>query len=642
MARTAPVPNIPPIPGMCPSIAVMGGGGGGGGGGGKGGGTGDGSVGAGGDGSADGAGGDGSSAGSCGPGSGNGCSNPQHGNAGTTAAGDPVDVLTGRVFTVAARDLVLPGPIPLVFARSYSSTARARDVGLGHGWTHSLAWEVEVHRDRVTLWKADGRREVFDSLPVGEEGRTIDLVVRRHTSGFDVLRDRLRYELREVRGGQGSFSLSAIVDGYGNRIELGYDDRGRLAELRDSASRAVRLRWGDSGRIERVEAYNAAAQGQWCVFQRYVYDDVGDLVAATGAGGATHRYAYDRHLLVAHEAPSRRTTHYVYDASARCVETWVDYPGGADESLDCDVPRLLADGLTKAKGVLHVKIDAQDDYVEVADSRSVRRYFRNALGKFDKAVVGGGVSTNRYDPQGRLLAHTDPLGATWTWRLDPWGRLDSTTDPLGGETRYLYDAAGRLREALDPCGRRMRYDRNAQGDVTLESDDLGPLLRFAYDTRGLLTQLTMPNGGSTFFEYDDQGNRVRVREPSGGERHIRYDYFGTPVACVDEHGAETRFLWDASHRLTSLRYADGSSVDFEFDALGRLTALRSARGQRFELRWSGFDAVVEVRRPNGTRVAFRYDREGELVRVVNENDEEHRIVRDGVGHVVEELSHPLI
>jgi hypothetical protein len=41
MARTAPVPNIPPIPGMCPSIAVLAGGGDGGGGSGKGAGDGD-------------------------------------------------------------------------------------------------------------------------------------------------------------------------------------------------------------------------------------------------------------------------------------------------------------------------------------------------------------------------------------------------------------------------------------------------------------------------------------------------------------------------------------------------------------------------------------------------------------------------
>ena len=77
MARTAPVPNIPPIPGMCPSVAVMGGGGGGTGGSGKGAGDGDGSVGGGGDGSGSDASGDQKNG---------GC-----------AAGDPVCPITGRV-----------------------------------------------------------------------------------------------------------------------------------------------------------------------------------------------------------------------------------------------------------------------------------------------------------------------------------------------------------------------------------------------------------------------------------------------------------------------------------------------------------------------------------------------------------------
>ncbi|WP_433936252.1 DUF6531 domain-containing protein [Sorangium cellulosum] len=37
---------------------------------------------------------------------------------------------------------------PLVFAmeRAYSSSAHERDVGLGRGWSHSLAWSLVRHR----------------------------------------------------------------------------------------------------------------------------------------------------------------------------------------------------------------------------------------------------------------------------------------------------------------------------------------------------------------------------------------------------------------------------------------------------------------------------------------------------------------
>src|SRR5690242_16487951 len=101
MARTAPAPDIPPIPGMCPSVAVLAGGGDAGGGSGKGAGSGDGSEGAG-------AGTGGENA----EGDGKGAPDPaKYPDCGT--ASHPVDVVTGRVFTHAIEVLSLPGPLPL-------------------------------------------------------------------------------------------------------------------------------------------------------------------------------------------------------------------------------------------------------------------------------------------------------------------------------------------------------------------------------------------------------------------------------------------------------------------------------------------------------------------------------------------------
>ncbi|MEJ7730771.1 MAG: DUF6531 domain-containing protein [Polyangiaceae bacterium] len=45
--------------------------------------------------------------------------------------GRRVDVATGRVFTFEEVEIDLPGPLPLQWARSYSSSAAARDCGLG-------------------------------------------------------------------------------------------------------------------------------------------------------------------------------------------------------------------------------------------------------------------------------------------------------------------------------------------------------------------------------------------------------------------------------------------------------------------------------------------------------------------------------
>ncbi|WP_437287294.1 DUF6531 domain-containing protein [Sorangium sp. So ce406] len=139
MARTAPVPNIPAIPGMNPGVFILGGGGGGGGSDGAGGRGGKGRQGAG-----------GSNGGKSASGGGKGALDPQrYPLCGTKS--HPVDVATGRAFTHPSVIVELPGPLPLRLTRSYSSTACERDVGLGWGWAHALGWHIEERRRTLVV-----------------------------------------------------------------------------------------------------------------------------------------------------------------------------------------------------------------------------------------------------------------------------------------------------------------------------------------------------------------------------------------------------------------------------------------------------------------------------------------------------------
>src|SRR5688572_27865460 len=119
--RTAPVPNIPAIPGMNPGVFVLGGGGDGGGAGGRGGGAGKDKQGANGKNGGDNASGGGK--GACGSGQNGGACPNHHGKKGSGkgSKGDPVDIVTGRVFTIPVTDVHLPGPLPLTLTRSYTS-----------------------------------------------------------------------------------------------------------------------------------------------------------------------------------------------------------------------------------------------------------------------------------------------------------------------------------------------------------------------------------------------------------------------------------------------------------------------------------------------------------------------------------------
>lgn len=629
MARTAPVPDIPPIPGMCPSIAVLAGGGDGGGGSGESAGDGDGDNNAAGDGSGEQAAGDGRGA-------------PDYQKyPGCGYASHPVDVVTGRAFTHPVTDLALPGPLPLVFERMYSSKMSNRDTGLGFGWGHSFGWEVEVRRRSIVVWNQQGTAVEFPMIAVGGEALgPWGWLIRREAWGFAVdAGDGCWHLFSEAFDAGKRWRLTAIEDRNRNRIAITYDD-GRLVEVKDSAGRIVRVKTTPEGRIASLEALNAVQSGRWVCFARYLYDERGDLVAATDADGHTARFAYeDRHLLTLDTDRSGLAFHFAYDEQGRCVESWGDYPGQVDPSLDADLPRYLADGTTRAKGVHHCRFSFfENGYSEVADSTQVRRFFGNALGLLDKKVDGGGVETARYDDRGFLLARTDAMKATTTFERDARGRLLRLVDPLGRVTQIRRDVAGLEVEIVDPKGGITELTRDRFGNLVTIVNALGATTSVRYDERGQPTEVVDAIGGKGTITYDAQGNLVVVTQPNGASFTYTYDAFGRRVTSTDPLGGTSRNVFSDRGDLVTVIDALGGVQRYEYDGEGHLVREISASGSTTEYAWGGYHKVCTKRRADGNTVELRYNREGELVLVKNEKGEEHRIERDAHGRPIGEAT----
>ncbi|WP_437914192.1 RHS repeat-associated core domain-containing protein [Sorangium sp. So ce302] len=640
MARTAPVPNIPAIPGMNPGVWIMGGGGGGGGKGGRGGsGNGDGQGGSANHGGNNPDGG-GKGANGCGNGQGAGaCSNPVHGGSGGTSAGDPVDVVTGRVFTLPTLDLGLPGPLPLVVQRRYSSSARDRDMGLGFGWSHSLSWEIELSRRAVRITQDDG---TVVTAPLLEEGETRPLVgqivLRRAAWGFALTTEdglTLLFNERHQLGSR--YRLTALLDRNGNCIELGYDVSG-LAWIRDCVQRFVRVRRERSGRIAAFEVRTTTSPSGWHAFFTYRYDERGDLVEATDAEGHVCRYAYDEeHRLVTHAYRSGLVVHYRYDREGRCIETWGEYPAQEDPSLADGVPVFLADGVTRARGIFHCKLEfSGDGYSEVADSLRVRRFFGNKHGKVDRSTWGAGVLSHEYDSLGNIVAFRDAMGATTRFERDAAGRVTAVVDPLGRRTQYAFDDRGALTELVRADGSALRYTRDDLGNLLAVEDRRGAIVMYDYDERGLVSVATLPNGGVTRFEHDAHGNRTAVIEPNGAKKTIYYDDLGRVVATIDALGAVTRYAYDARGLLRTVSDPAGGVTTFEFDAEGRLARIVDAARRVGRLTWGGLNVLCEVQHDGAGPIRYRYNREGHLIEVHNERGQVHRFVRSLAGHVIRE------
>jgi RHS repeat-associated protein len=573
-----------------------------------------------------------------------------HGNGAEKHAGDgqpgqckdghPVDVVTGRAYTLPAVELELPGPLPLVFARVYSTTARERDVGLGFGWACSWSWEIEVRRRALVVWSDEGIATEFPVLDVGAE----------HVGpwGWTLRRERERFVLDKGDGLRRVFAaadesarrwqLIDLRDRNENRIELTYDEDGRLREVRDSAGRTVRVESTRAGRVASIQVYNARARGRWIACTRYAYDEEGHLVAAFDAEGHATRYQYDEeHRLTCETDRCGLAFRFMYDRAGRCVETWGEVPGKRDLSLAEDVPAKLADGHTRARGVHDVRLDYHDGpYTEVADSTQVRRYFGNRHGLYEKRVQGVGVEEATYDERGLVLAQMDGAGAVTTYERDARGNVVRVVDPLGRCTTYERDARGLVVKVLDPAGGVHEIQRDARGNVIHEADPTGAVWSYSYDPRGLVTSITSPAGGITRCSYDGDGNLVEQTGPTGARWRWACDLLGRCTAAIDPLGNETRFVWTERGDVAAVFEADGGATRYTYDGEQRRCEIQGP-GQRTAGRtWGGFMCVVAKTNAMGDTARFRYSREGALTQVVNENGEVHEILRNAAGLVVGE------
>jgi RHS repeat-associated protein len=613
---------------MCPGIVVLGGGGGSGGEDGDGGGDGGDGSGAGG-GNGEGAGGDGKSA-----------PDPEkYPDCGS--ASHPVDVVTGRAYTHPIVDLALPGPLPFVLQRIYSSKARLVDAGFGYGWSHPFGWSIDVRHRDTRILNDKGIAVDFPKVPAsGDVLGPWGWILRRDGDGFMLDADdgvQRFFAPAGLRGHQ--YRLVRIEDANRNRISLAYDGR-RLSEVTDSAGRVIRFHGTKAGQITSVEVLNAISQGQWVCFATYTYDEHGNLASVTDADGHTARYEYDGdHRLTVDTDRTGLAFHFVYGRDGRCSESWGDYPGKRDPSLIDVLPKILADGTTKAKGIHHCKFDYMPGNLsEVADSTQVRRFFGNEHGTLDKRVEKGAVTTATYREDGHLMSRMDAMLAETTFERDARGRLLKITDALGRVTGVERDGNGLPVVITDPAGGITRFERDNRGNALFVSDAAGAMTAYRHDERGLMTEEVSPTGARRTYTYDAQLNLTAIVEANGSTWRLAYDGLGRLLSRTDPLGAETRYMYSARGDLLGVRDALGGVTRYAYDGEGHLTQVVDPKGRITSLQWGGYHKLCSRKDANGNEVRLRYNLEGELCEVYNEHGEIHRLTYDVAGNLIGETT----
>ena len=548
--------------------------------------------------------------------------------------------MTGVVYTQPELDVFLPGLFPLQIERFYRSASADRDVGMGHGWSHTLAWWIEITRRGVRVHTNDGR-----SVEMQKPAAQGDVVVGREAwkltgeaRGFSLdMNDGFRRFFTESAGpGDAHWVLTEVRDKNGNAIRLDYD-RGLLMGVRDTVGRAVRVRRARSGHIEAFEMRNAPEQGRWVPFVTYAYDERRDLVSVTDADGIAMRFAYDAdHRLVAEAHPSGLVFHFIYDSHGHCTETWGDYGGLPIPGLAADVPAVLSNGRTRAKGIYHAKIDYHmAGQTEVDDSRCLRRVVGNSFGKIDKLATGSRVTTWNYNKVGQPVSREDPLNRVSRWQYGDDGMMRSYQDASGATTTFERDEHGDIVRVLEEDG-ATDIARNQAGNVTATRDSAGRVTTYERDGRGALAALIEPNGARYEYRYDAQYNLVELVDPLGRSYRWAYDAFGRPVAYRNPTNAETLYTYTDGGRELGVFLPNRGALRYSYDASGFLSQLELPDGRTALLRWGHYQKIIASVEPDGRTTTFSYDREGYLRRVTNAAGEPYSFDRNAYGEATAE------
>lgn len=540
-----------------------------------------------------------------------------------------VDIASGRV-TLDYEDVAVPGKVALVWDRRYSTDLLKKPATrLGLGWTcryyatltHKMGKFSFITPEGVTETLADPNGLVAKGGIIRHFGAFLEIFQQNQcyiVQSWNVENgDVWRYCFKQNAAGEPS-RLDSIEDVTGQRLELIWDDAGRLLSIRQRMERReLRLAYNKAGYVELVALY--APNGEHHFLARYIYDSYGRQIEARDAADFADRFEYDAHGRLSREiVKDGGVFHYRYDHKGRCV---------------------LRTGLNHYNEKRLRYIDSIR-VTEVTDSR-------------------GHKSTYQHLPSGQAVLEIDPLGGRRATEYDQHGRIVAKTDATGASTRYTYDEQGNRNCVIDALGNRVVFTYNNYHQSLSMCDASGQLWCRAYNADNRLVTVVDPLGSRWVFRYDADGNIVEIVNPKGDRKCQRYDS-GILQIITDWMGNPTYYTFDVFGRVVERRAALGEITYFRYDVMGNPvqvtlpddTTLAASYdragnmvcyidGNGCVTRWRYGPCMRLLERIDTVGGTIRYiwgSERGQLEQVINERGEVYRFIRDDGGRIIREIS----
>ncbi|EKR8637902.1 RHS repeat protein [Escherichia coli] len=590
--------------------------------------------------------------------------------------GNPVNPVLGAKVLPGETDIALPGPLPFILSRAYSSyrTRTPAPVGVfGPGWKAPFDIRLQIRDEGLILNDSGGRSIHFEPLFPGEisYSRSESLwlarggVAAQHSSQpLSALWQVLPEDVR----------LSPHVYLATNSLQgpwwiLSWPERVPGAdEVLPPPPPAYRVLTGVVDGFGRTLAFHRAAKG----------DVAGAVTGVTDGAGRRFHLALTTQAQRAEAFRKQRASSLSSPASPRSVSSSQVFPdtlpAGTEYGADNGI-RLEAVWLTHDPAYPDEQPTAplaRYTYTAGGELRAV--YDRSGMQvrgfTYDAEHAGRMVahhyagrpeSCYRYDDTGRVTEQVNPEGLDYRFEYgesrviitdslnrrevlytegegglkrvvkkehadgsitrseyDEAGRLKAQTDAAGRRTEYsLHMASGAVTAVTGPDGRTVRYGYNSQRQVTSVTYPDGLRSSREYDEKGRLTAETSRSGETTRYSYDDPASELPtgIQDATGSTKQMAWSRYGQLLAFTDCSGYTTRYEYDRYGQQIAVHREEGISTYSSYNPRGQLVSQKDAQGREIRYEYSAAGDLTATISPDGKRSTIAYDKRGRPVSV---------------------------
>ncbi|EHX7964437.1 RHS element protein, partial [Escherichia coli] len=559
--------------------------------------------------------------------------------------GNPVNPVLGAKVLPGETDIALPGPLPFILSRAYSSyrTRTPAPVGVfGPGWKAPLDIRLQIRDEGLILNDSGGRSIHFEPLFPGEisysRSESFWLarggVLKQH-KGHPLA--RLWRALPEaVRLSPHTYMMA--VSTTGQWLILGWPERVPEADEVPPELPAYRVLTGVVDGFGRTLTFHRAAEA----FRK---QRATSLSSPAGPRSASSSSAFPDTLPAG--------TEYGADNGIRLEAVWLTHdPAYPDEQPTAPLARYTY----TAGGELRAVYDRSGMQVRgfTYDAEHAGRMVAHHY-------AGRPESCYRYDDTGRVTEQVNPEGLDYRFEYgesrviitdslnrrevlytegegglkrvvkkehadgsitrseyDEAGRLKAQTDAAGRRTEYrLHMASGAVTAVTGPDGRTVRYGYNSQRQVTSVTYPDGLRSSREYDERGRLTAETSRSGETTRYSYDDPASELPtgIQDATGSTKQMAWSRYGQLLAFTDCSGYTTRYEYDRYGQQTAVHREEGISTYSSYNPRGQLVSQRDAQGRETRYEYSAAGDLTATVSPDGKRSTIEYDKRARPVSV---------------------------